>query len=327
MKYRRLGRSGLTLSAVGLGTGSATFVGRADEPTAIEIIHTALDLGITYFDTAETYAEGRAERLLGQALKSCRDDVVIATKFGKDRSVGPTEQRGSRSRVIKAAEGSLRRLDTDYIDLYVMHEPDPDTPIDETLSALDDLCRAGKVRYIGCSDFQPWQVADAVWSARHHRWPGFIAAGAPYNLLDRRIERSLVPCCTNYGVSVVPTFPLGASFLTGKYRTDAPPPAGSRFATVPDHAAALRQDLGRHRTWFTDANFARMADLADFARERRRRPTELAIAWLLAHDWLGAVPVGVSRAEQLVENVRGAEWELDASELDAIESIIAPTGV
>ena len=152
MQYRKIGKSGLKVSEIGLGCGSPTFAGKADEQTSVDIINHALELGINFIDTAETYAEGRSETLIGKALQGKRSQVIIGTKFGKDRSVGPTEQRGSRTRLMKAVEGSLKRLATDYIDLYIMHEPDPETPIEETLRALDDLVRVGKVRYIACSD-------------------------------------------------------------------------------------------------------------------------------------------------------------------------------
>jgi aryl-alcohol dehydrogenase-like predicted oxidoreductase len=322
VKYRQLGRSGLKVSAVGLGTGSATFAGRGDEQSALAVISEALELGITYFDTAETYAEGRAERLLGMALKSCRADVVIATKFGKDRSVTETEQRGSRTRILKAVEGSLRRLDTDYIDLYIQHEPDPGTPITETLSALDDLQRSGKVRYIGCSGFASWQLVEALWTSRANGLTSFVTAGIPYSLLDRRIERDLVPACQAYGVGIVPAFPLASGFLTGKYEADQDLPPGSRFAAVPEHSAPVRKDVTRYSSWLTDANFGRVGSLQQFARERSHTVTELAIAWLLAQPWLGAIPVGVTTGRQLREDVGGIEWSLGQDDLDRVDELL-----
>src|SRR5262245_45198215 len=230
MEYRRLGKSGLKVSEIGLGTGSASFPGRADERTAIDIINFALESGINYIDTGETYAEGRSEILIGMAIKGKRSEVIIGTKFGHPRSTGGTEQRGSRARLMKAVEGSLRRLDTEYIDVYIMHAPDPDTPIEETLRALDDLVRTGKVRYTGCSNFAAWQICEALWTSRVDSLETFIMAESNYNLINRDIERELVPCCQTLGVGIVPIRPLAGGSLTGTYRLGNEMPEGTRFA-------------------------------------------------------------------------------------------------
>jgi aryl-alcohol dehydrogenase-like predicted oxidoreductase len=314
MSHRRMGRSGLKVPAVGLGCGSTTFAGRADQATATNIIARALDLDINFFDTAETYAEGRSETLLGRALVGRRSQAIIATKFGKDRSVGPNESPSARRSVIRAVEGSLKRLNTDYIDLYIMHEPDPDTPIAETLGTLDDLIRAGKVRYIACSEFSSWQLCEALWTSDKYGYEAFIAASSFYSLLNRRPEDDLIPCCRKFGIGMVPTAPLAGGFLTGKYRRDVALPAGSRFDTPAPFANPVRQDLGGYRKLLNDENFARLARLKSFAEQRGHTVGELAIAWLLADAAVATVPVGVTRSEQLDLHVAAASWTLTREE-------------
>lgn len=315
MEYRQVGASGPVLSELGLGGGSATFVGRVDDETAVSIVHHALDLGITYFDTAETYAEGRGERILGQALAGRRDDVVIATKFGKDRSVGPGEAPGSRRNVMRRVEESLRRLATDYIDLYVFHMPDPRTPAEETLGALADLVRAGKVREVGCSDFTAAQLNDTMSTARSLGSVSFVTAGAEYNILRREAERELVPLCREQGIGLVPTFPLAGGFLAGKYRPGVAPTVGSRFGTVPAMANAKFQNLSRYDGTLSAQNFAALSVLETFAADHGHAVSDLALAWLLAHDEVAAVPVGVTSADQLDRNVAGLGWRLDGDDL------------
>ncbi len=322
MEYRRLGKSGLKVSEVGLGCGSATFTGRADEKTSLAIISHALELGITFIDTAETYAEGRSEELVGKAVKGKRSQVIIGTKFGKDRSVGPTEQRGSRGHLMKAVEGSLKRLGTDYIDLYIMHEPDPETPIEETLRALDDLVRMGKVRYIGCSGFAAWQLCACLNTAKACNLESFIAAGAEYNLINRGIERELVPCCQTFGVGFVSTFPLAAGFLTGKYHPDQQMPEGARFTSVPRFANAIRQDLSSYNDRLTEANFDKLAKLQAFAEERGHSVGELAITWLLSHPWLGSVIAGVTSKEQITLNLAAIVWKLTEEDIARLDKIV-----
>lgn len=321
MEYRRLGKSGLKVSEITLGCGSATFAGTADERTALRIIAIALELGINCIDTAETYAEGRSEMLIGKALEGKRGNVIIATKFGKDRSVGPSEQRASRTRVMKAVEGSLKRLNTDYIDLYILHEPDPETPIEETLRALDDLVRSGKVRYIACSGFPAWKLCYALWVSNAQHIESFVAASSDYNLFNRDVERELVPCCLNLGVGVVPTVPLAGGFLTGKYRRGGALPEKARFSTSPRYANSIYQDPSRYNRLLSGPNFDKLEKLDAFATERNHSVGELAIAWLLSHPWLGTVPVGVSTAEQLMPNIRAADWKLTSADLLEIDKI------
>jgi aryl-alcohol dehydrogenase-like predicted oxidoreductase len=321
METRRLGQSGLRLSEIGLGCGSPTFAGRADEQTSIRMIKEALELGINYVDTAETYAEGRSEELVGKAIRGKRSSVVIGTKFGHLRSVGPEMQRGSRSNVLKRVEGSLKRLGTDYIDIYYMHYPDPETPIEETLLALDGLVRAGKVRYIGCSNFTAWQICQARSASGTHHLESFIVAGAEYNLIDRGIERELVPCCQDLGIGIVPTFPLASGFLTGKYRRGQDMPAVSRFASVPRFANAKFQDLNRYRDILTDTNFAKLERWESFAKDRGHAVGDLAIAWLLAHPWLSCVIAGATNEEQIAANVSAANWKLTPGDLAQLDKL------
>ena len=307
---------------MGLGCASPTFAGKADEPTSISIINHALELGITYIDTAETYALGRSETLVGKALKGKRSQVIIGTKFGRDRSVGPSEIRGSRSRLLKAVEGSLKRLQTDYIDLYIMHMPDPETPIEETLRALDDLVRVGKVRYIGCSDFAPWQLCEALWTSKVHNLESFIIASANYNVIDRRIEQELVPCCLTYGVGVMPLHVLAGGFLTGKYRRGKEIPKGTRFGSVPPFTGEKHQDLSRYDRFINEANFDKLDKLESFAQQRGHSVGELAIAWMLTHPWVGTVFTGVSSSEQLTRNVAGVGWKLSAEDIIQLNKLL-----
>ena len=323
MEYRQVGRSGLVVSEIGLGSGSATFVGRADEDEAIRIVKHARELGVTYFDTAETYAEGRAETVFGRALAKDRDGVVIATKFGKDRSVGPDVAPGSRRNVMRAVEGSLRRLGTDYIDLYIFHMPDPRTPVEETLRALDDLVRSGKVRYLGSSDFTAWQTGEAAWISRTLDLERFVSAGTEYNLLNRDAERELIPACREYGVGLVPTFPLAGGFLSGKYRRGQELPTGSRFATVPAMAGAKFQALSRYDARLSDENFRALEALTNFATDRGHGIAELALAWLLSMPDVAAVPVGVTSEAQLTANVQGLGWHLTESDFAEIDAVLA----
>ncbi len=231
MKHRALGKSGLTMSVIGLGGNN--FAGRMDLAASRAVVHKALDLGITLFDTADVYPIGKpgaSEEYLGQFLGDRRKDVIVATKFGharEDRGLPPS---ASRRTILSSVESSLKRLGTDWIDLYLIHQPDPVTPIEETLRALDDLIRQGKVRYIGCSNFAGWQVADAIWTSRHLGLNAFIACQDEYSLLVRHIERELAPVAQAYGLGLMPYFPLASGLLTGKYKRNAPPPQSARLA-------------------------------------------------------------------------------------------------
>lgn len=308
MEYRRLGKSGLKVSAIGLGTNA--FGARVDEPTSVKAIEQALELGVNFIDTAESYTQGRSEEIVGKAIKGKRSQAIIATKFGHTRTVGRKERGGSRSYIIKALEGSLRRLNTDYVDLYYLHTPDTETPIEETIHALDDLIRAGKVRYIGCSNFAAWQLCEAEWTSRLHNLEPFITIQSKYNMLDRSIEEEIIPCCQSYGVSVIPWGPLASGFLTGKY------------ARGPEIPARFSPSSGIYRDVFTESNFEKLAKLETFAGERNHTVGELAVAWLLSHPWLGSVITGATSAEQVSSNVAAGDWKLTAEDMAQVEKIL-----
>ena len=261
-------------------------------------------------DTANIYVGTRSEEIIGKGLKGRRDKAVIATKFGLSTGQGPNRTGGSRKHMMEQVEGSLRRLKTDYIDLYQIHAPDRQTPIEETLRAMDDLIRQGKVRYIGSSNFPAWQVCEAAWTAKSLNVNGFVTEQPYYNLLKRDAEKELIPLCREYGIGVIPYFPLESGLLTGKYRKGEPPPEGTRLAPP---AAQSR--------YFSDRNFEIIDRLEAFAHERDHTLVELAIAWLLANDTVASVITGATKAEQLVDNARGADWELTAEELKTIDEL------
>ena|SRR5437764_6573919 len=306
MKYRRLGSSGLVVSAVGLGCNQ--FGRKVDADGARAVVEAALDQGINFFDTADHYGRpyGTSEEYLGQALKGRRDDVVIATKFGLEAGIPDRGARGGRRYVIRAVEASLRRLGTDYIDLYQMHEPDPATPIAETLAALDDLVRAGKVRYLGNSNFAAWQVADAAWTARSDHLTPFVSAQNRYNLLTRDAEQELVPACQRFGLGLLPFYPLASGLLTGKYRRGAAAPPNTRLAQA-DYAQRL-----------DTAPWDRLEALEDFAKARGRRLLDVAIGGLAAKPAVASVIAGATSPDQVASNVAAGEWQPTPEDLDQI---------
>jgi aryl-alcohol dehydrogenase-like predicted oxidoreductase len=308
MEYRNLGRSGLQVSVVGLGCNN--FGMKIDKDRAADVVNKALDLGINFFDTADIYGGSKSEEFLGAALKGRRQQVIIATKFSGPMG-GPMQQGGSRRYIMQAVEASLRRLDTDYIDLYQYHFPDPKTPLEETMFALDDLVRQGKVRYIGSSNFTAWQVADAHWIARTNHLTAFISAQNEYNLLDRRIERELVPACRQFGLGILPYFPLASGFLTGKYRPGQPPPEGTRLAAWGERGKRI----------LSDENFEILGKLEEFAAARDRSVLNLAIGWLATHDYVSSVIAGATTPEQVAQNVQAAEWRLSPQEMEEVDAL------
>lgn len=310
MDYRNLGRSGLQVSIVGIGCNN--FGRRCDEAQTAAIVGQAIDLGVNLFDTADVYGgEGRSEVFLGKALQGRRQDVVVATKFGMKLREGPYTSRGSRRYIVQACEESLRRLDTDYIDLYQMHAPDPTTPIDETLRALDDLVRAGKVRYIGHSNYAGWQAAEAEYAARALGTQRFISAQNEYSLLNRAVEAELLPACRAYGVGVLPYFPLASGLLTGKYRRNEPPPEGTRLAAWGPAASRI----------MNDRNWEKVEGLEEFVNARGHTLLELAFAWLLSEQAVGSVIAGATNPEQVSANVAAASWRLSAEERAEVDGI------
>jgi aryl-alcohol dehydrogenase-like predicted oxidoreductase len=313
MEYRTLGTSGLKVSALGLGTNS--FGRRADEQQSKRVIDQALDLGVNFLDTANMYGPRLSEEIIGKALKSKRDQILIATKFGRSMGDGPNDRGASRSHIMEQLEGSLSRLKTDYIDLYQLHSPDPDTPIEETLRALDDCVRNGKVRYIGCSGVTAWQACEAVWTSRMLNLNAFVSVQPYYNLLKREIEKELVPFCRAYGLGLIPYFPLEGGILTGKYRPGKPAPANSRFAG--------RTESEKR---FTKRNFSILGGLERFAEKRGRPVLELALAWLLANPSVSTVIAGATKPEQVVANERSLDWKLSTDELKEIDEIVKNEG-
>jgi aryl-alcohol dehydrogenase-like predicted oxidoreductase len=310
MEIRNLGRSGLRVSAVGLGCNN--FGQRTDLETSRKVIHKAIDLGITLFDTADIYAGmGGSETVLGEVLGDRRKDIVLATKYAKPMSTDGTKQGASRRYIINAVEASLKRLKTDYIDLYQQHEFDARTPIEETLRALDDLVRQGKVRYIGHSNFPAWRIAEAEFTARQMGVAPFASCQDEYSLVVRDIERDLLPAAQQYNLGLLPFFPLANGLLTGKYKPGTEPPADSRFAKAP----ALRERSA------TPRNEAIATKLDIFAQERGRTLLELAFSWLAARPQVSSVIAGATRVEQIEQNVKAASWKLSAEEMAEIDRI------
>jgi aryl-alcohol dehydrogenase-like predicted oxidoreductase len=307
--YGRLGSSGLLVSRIGLGTNN--FGGRIDLEQTRAVIERALDHGITLFDTADMYGAGKSEEFIGECLGTRRHDVVIATKFGMPMGESPTMRGTSRRYIIEAAERSLRRLKTDYIDLYQFHTADPATPILESLQATDDLVRQGKVRYIGLSNFSAWQIVDAHWTARTEHLARPISAQHEYSMLMRDVEKEVVPAAQALGLGVLPFFPLASGFLTGKYQRGA----------LPEGARLTNQPANRSGRILNDKNFARLDRWERFASERGHSMTELAVAWLLAQPAMGSVIAGATRPEQVDENVAAGQWHLTPADLEAVPGL------
>ena len=309
MTYTQLGPSGLTVSTVGLGCNN--FGARMPDEDVPRVVHEAIDAGITLFDTADVYGNvGGSETLLGQALGSRRSEVVIATKFGADMqgANGPDwGARGSRRYIRIAVESSLRRLGTDWIDLYQLHSPDPHTPIEETLAALDELVQEGKVRYVGSSNLAGWQVIDADWIARTSGYTGFVSAQNEYSWLDRGIEAELVPALAHTGQSLLPYFPLARGLLTGKYRRGEQPPAGTRLAKQ-------TEPLQR-------ANFDVIEAIEKFAADRGLSLVQVAIGGLAAMPTVGSVIAGATKVEQVAQNVAAGLWSPSEEDLAELQRI------
>jgi len=312
MEYRNLGRSGLLVSAAGVGCNN--FGARADLEAATRVVHAALDRGVNLFDTADVYGpRGLSEEYLGKALEGRRDRAVVATKFGSEMGDGPMQSGASRAYILRAVEASLRRLNTDYIDLYQIHVYDSKTPIEETMSALDDLVHHGKVRYIGNSNFAAWQVTECHYLAQLRGLTPFISAQNQYNLLDRSIERELAPACSAFGLGVLPYFPLASGFLTGKYRKGKPLPAGTRIANSPQAQAR----------YATDRNWNLVEELAQLASLRGVSMTQLAVGWLVSRPYVGSVIAGAMTPQQVEENVQASETKLSVETLAEIDRITA----
>ena len=311
MRYRQLGDSGLTVSVVGLGCNN--FRSRASDDDARAVIDAAIERGITLFDTADIYGGGGgSEELIGEALGSRREQVVLATKFGMAMPDAGPEARGSRRYIRCAVRDSLRRLKTDWIDLYQYHEPDGVTPIEETLAALDELVREGLVRYIGSSNFAGWQIAGADWAASSDGRERFVSAQNHYSLLERGAEAEVIPACEHYGVGQLPYFPLANGILTGKYRRGEPLPAGSRLGGNPERASRL----------LTEQTYDRVEGLEKLAAERGVTLLHVAIGGLAAQPAVASVIAGATRAEQVHANADAGVWEPAEEDLAAIDEIV-----
>jgi aryl-alcohol dehydrogenase-like predicted oxidoreductase len=308
MKVRRLGNSGLKVSVVGLGCNN--FGMRIDAAQTDAVVNAAIDAGVTLFDTADIYGGTKSEEFLGKALGKRRHEIVLATKFGMRIGDDPKRQGGSRRWIMQAVEDSLRRLGTDYIDLYQHHRPDPDTPVDETLRALDDLVTQGKVRYIGCSNYEGWQIADADWTAAGQS--RFVSSQNLYSLLERDVEREVLPACEHFGLGFLPFFPLASGLLSGKYRRGEPPPNDSRLAAWGARGQAA----------MSDANFDKVEALEAWARERGHSILELAFAWLLGHQVVSSVIAGATTPEQVRANAATASWALTPEEVDEVTALV-----
>jgi aryl-alcohol dehydrogenase-like predicted oxidoreductase len=282
------------------------------------VINRAVEMGITLFDTADLYGGGRSEEFMAPALKPHRRNVVIATKAAGPMGEGPYWRGLSRKYLMEAVDASLRRLDTDYIDLFQVHFPDPNTPIEETLRTLDDIVKSGKVRYIGNSNFFGWQVVEADWIARTEHLTRFISAQNEYNLLQRNIETELAPAITKYGLGLLPYFPLASGFLTGKYRPNEAPPEGTRLGNP-------NSPFGRV---LNEGNFDMLMKLEKFAEERGHTMVELAFSWLASKPYVGSVIAGATKPEQVEVNANAASWKLTDEEFAEVDEIMgrAPVG-
>ena len=311
METRYLGNSGLEVSLVGLGCNN--FGRRLDQAETSEVVSAAIDKGITLFDTADIYGgEGRSEQYLGNAIKGKRENVIIATKFAGDMGEGPMKRGGSRKYIIEAVEDSLRRLDTDYIDLYQMHFPDLHTPIEETMRALDDLVRQGKVRYLGHSNFTGWLIAHTHHVAMRDALHPFISAQNHFHLLNREVQPDVQPACEKFGLGILPYFPLASGLLTGKYRKGLERPQGARLSDGPMADRML-----------TESNMDKAEALFEFAATRGHTLLELAFSWLAQQPAVSSVIAGATSVEQVESNVEATNWILTDEELAQIEDLLA----
>jgi len=312
MDYRRLGDSGLKVSEIGLGCNN--FGMRIDQAATDAVIDAAIEHGVTFFDTADVYGgRGKSEEMMGHSLKGKRHQVMLATKFAMPMGDAPDKRGGSRRYIMEAVEASLKRLQTDYLDLYQMHSPDADTPIEETLGALDDLVTQGKVRYIGNSNFAGWQIADADWTARTQHKNRFVSAQNNYSLLERRVEHEVNPACERFGLGMLPYFPLASGLLTGKYSRGEAAPEGTRLAAWGARGAQA----------LNDKNFDRLEALSSWAGERGHDMLDLAFAWLLGHPVVSSVIAGATKPEQVAANAKTAAWKLTPQEVEEVTKLAA----
>lgn len=311
MEYRSLGRTGTQVSMLCLGC--MMFGRRTELEDSMNIIDRAIDGGINFLDTANVYARGKSEEMVGKALErnGKRDRIVLATKVRSKMSDEPNMRGNHRLHIIQQCEASLKRLRTDWIDLYQMHRADSEVPIDETLRALDDLIRAGKVRYIGTSTFAAWQVMESLWAAKELGLNRFVTEQPPYHLLERRIERELVPMAQTYGIGIIPWSPLASGFLTGKYRRGEQAPEGSR----------MEDGSGRSKVLFSDAAFDVVEEVVKIAKEKECTPSQLSLAWVAHQPGITAPIIGPRTMEQIEDNLGTVNVTItdeDRKRLDAV---------
>ena len=310
MKKNNLGPSGLSISLVGLGCNN--FGGRIGIDETRAVVDRALELGINFFDTADVYGnKGGSEDCLGQVIGERRKDIILATKFAMPMSDDPTMRGASRAYIVKACEASLKRLKTDWIDLYQVHQPDANTPTDETMGALDDLIKEGKVRHIGSSNYSADQLDEAQDAATGNGWARFVACQDHYSLLAREIDNALLPAITRRGLGLLPYFPLASGFLTGKYTRASPPPKGTRMANMPQLA----------ERYMTEKNWDIVEALEAFAKRYDRSLLELAFAWLLARPSVSSVIAGATHPDQVSQNAAAVGWMLSADDMTEIDKI------
>ena len=314
MELRNLGRTGVKVSNLCLGC--MMFGRRTEFKESEQIINTALDEGINFFDTANVYSQGRSEEIVGEALKSNkkRDDIILATKFHGAMDEKPNAQGNSRRHIIEQCEASLRRLQTDYIDLYQVHRPQADIPIDETLRALDDLVSSGKVRYIGTSTFPSWEIVESIWVSKELGLNRFVCEQPPYNLLDRRAERELLPMAKTYGLAIIPWGPLGGGLLTGKYQRGQEIPRDGRYADPP----------AAYRDRFTENIFDVVEGIEPIARDKGCTLSQFSLAWVLQQDSVTSPIIGPRTLEQLKDNLKACEIDITESDNALVDQIIAP---
>jgi aryl-alcohol dehydrogenase-like predicted oxidoreductase len=313
MQYRQLGKSGLRVSAIGLGGN--TFGNGADEAQTGRIINRALDIGINFIDTADVYSRGVSEQYVGKAVAGRRQQALIATKVNGRMGDLPNDQGLSRKHIMDGIEASLTRLGTDYVDLYQVHQVDQTTPVYETLATLDDLVRQGKVRYIGCSNHAAWQICEALWAADRKNLTPYVSVQPRYNIFDRAIERELVPFCRQYGIGIIPYSPLAGGLLTGKYTHGEPPPPDTRAGRNP-----------RMQSQMTAEQMGKVSALGKWAREQGHTVGELALAWLLSRPEISTVIAGATQPDQVDANAKAAEWTLSDADLKQIDEALGLGG-
>jgi aryl-alcohol dehydrogenase-like predicted oxidoreductase len=310
MDYRQMGKSGARVSVIGLGTNR---FGHEKMPQAEvnRVLDAAVDLGINFLDSADVYTGGRSEETIGHAVKDKRSRFVIATKFYNKTGDGPNDRGASRLHMIRAVEASLKRLQTDYIDLYYLHVWDETTPVEEMLRGLDDLVRSGKVRYIGASNFLAWQLAQANLLADFRGWTPFVVIQSHYHMLERGVEKEISSYCRDQGVGLIPYFPLAGGFLTGKYQRGKPAPEGSRG-----------ESNSYVQGYMTDDNYTKLEKLSAWAEQRGRSIGDLAQAWLLSKPEVSSVITGATSLEQVQQNARAAEWALTKEETAEVDQVL-----